>query len=80
MEQMTGLSIISFIYQNLIENQELTNLVSNNIFPLAAEEGVKGNYIILQKTNINPVYNKDCSIDNISFRVTCYSINYKTTV
>ncbi len=77
---MTGISIISYIYKNLINNQELDNYVHKKIYPLVVEEGVKGNYIILQKTNVNPIYNKDCSIDNISFSVIIYSQNYKDSV
>lgn len=78
--QMTGLSILSYIYENLINNQELNRFVKKQIFPLVSEESVKDNYIILTKTNVNPTYNKDCCIDNVNYSVTIYSKNYKTTI
>lgn len=78
--QMTGLSILNYIRENLLNNQELNRFVKKQISPLVSEKNVKGNYIILQKTNVNPIYNKDCSIDNISFSVIIYSPNYKDSV
>lgn len=77
---MTGISIINYIYENLKNDQELANYLRGNIFPIVVKVGVKGNYIILQKTNLNPVYNKDGYIDDISFSVKIYSQKYITTV
>lgn len=77
---MTGLSIISYIYDKLKNDQDLSNYVHRNIYPIVVEEGVKGNYITLQKTNVNPIYNKDGYFDQINFSVKIYSLNYKTTV
>lgn len=77
---MTGLSFIQRLYSILSSDQELASIVSKRIYPLVAEEGTEFPYMIISKQNVQGGYNKDLWLyDIITFSVTIYAKDYKTT-
>lgn len=82
MEQtVTGLSVVSYIYDKIKNDEGLTSVLNDRIFPLVAEEGTEYPYLIMKLESINPAYTKDGRVyDNITASVSVYAKDYKTVV
>lgn len=82
MEQtVTGLSVVSYIYDKITNDEDLTSVLNDRIFPLVAEEGTEYPYLIMKLETITPAYTKDGRIyDNITVSVSVYAKDYKTVV
>lgn len=67
-----------YIRQIMIDNQELMTLISaNKIFPLLANPDTSFPFIVYSRTNLIPTYTKDLLTDNyVSFVVVVVSDNY----
>lgn len=75
----TGLSVISYLYDKITNNQELTSVLGDRIFPLVAEEGTEYPYLIMKLESILPAYSKDGRVyDNITVSTSVYAKDYKT--
>ena len=78
-QKMTGLSVISYLYDKITNNQELTSVLGDRIFPLVAEEGTEYPYLIMKLESILPAYSKDGRVyDNITVSTSVYAKDYKT--
>lgn len=78
-QKMTGISVISYLYDKLQNNGDVSSYVNDRIFPLVAEEGTDYPYLIMKLESILPQYTKDGRIyDVITVSVTVYAKDYKT--
>jgi len=74
---MTGISVISYLYDKLKNNSDLTNIVGDRIFPIVAEENTLYPYLIMKIESILPAYTKDGRIyDAITVSLTAYAKDY----
>lgn len=82
MEQtVTGLSVISYLYDKITDNQDLASVLEKRIFPLVAEEGTEYPYLIMKLESIQPAYSKDGRMyDNLTVSVSVFAKDYKTVV
>ena len=82
MEQtVTGLSVVSYIYDKIKNDEGLTSVLNDRIFPLVAEEGTEYPYLIMKLESIQPAYSKDGRLyDNITLSTSVYAKDYKTVV
>ena len=82
MEQtVTGLSVISYLWDKITDNQDLASVLEKRIFPLVAEEGTEYPYLIMKLESILPAYSKDGRIyDNLTVSTSVYAKDYKTVV
>ena len=82
MEQtVTGLSVISYLYDKITDNQNLVSSLKERIFPLVAEEGTDYPYLIMKLESIQPTYSKDGRLyDNLTVSVSVFAKDYKTVV
>lgn len=78
-QKMTGISVISYLYDKLQNNGDVSSYVNDRIFPLVAEEGTDYPYLIMKLESILPQYTKDGrTYDVITVSVTVYAKDYKT--
>ena len=76
---MTGISVISYLYDKLQNNGDVSTYCGDRIFPLVAEEGTDYPYLIMKLESILPEYTKDGrTYDTITVSVTVYAKDYKT--
>lgn len=82
MEQtVTGLSVISYLYDKIQDSSVLTSALGDRIFPLVAEEGTEYPYLIMKLESILPAYSKDGRMyDNLTVSTSVYAKDYKTVV
>lgn len=82
MEQtVTGLSVISYLWDKITDNQDLASVLEKRIFPLVAEEGTEYPYLIMKLESIQPAYSKDGRLyDNLTVSVSVFAKDYKTVV
>ena len=74
---MNSIEIGKHIVSILQDNQELTQMVQNKIFPLIAENETTFPFIIYKRSNIQPNYTKDLhSGDTVMVDITCFAIDY----
>ena len=64
---MTGISVISYLYDKLKNNSGLTAIVGDRIFPIVAEENTLYPYLIMKIEGILPVYTKLRFDNHISY-------------
>lgn len=77
----TAISTNKHIYQLLISDSGLTELVDDKIYPLVAEESVSYPFVIFTKESVNGVYNKDfLAYDEVTISVVVAANNYFQTV
>lgn len=77
----TGISANKYIYNLLINDTKLKELVGDKIYPLVAEESVTYPFVIFTKEDVNGVYSKDLLVyDSISISVAVAATNYFQTV
>lgn len=78
-QKVTGLSVISYLYDKITSDEDLTSILGDRIFPLVAEEGTEYPYLIMKIESILPAYSKDGRIyDNLTVSISVYSKDYKT--
>lgn len=62
-------------------NDELTSLVGNKIFPVAAQEDTLRPFLIYQRTGLNPAYTKDArEYDSVFMGITIVSETYSGSI
>jgi len=77
----TSISVNKYIYQLLITDDKLKELVGNKIYPLVAEESVTYPFIIFTKENAFANYTKDLlTYDTVNISVAIAAVNYFQTV
>ncbi len=77
----TSISVNKYIYQLLISDEKLKELVGNKIYPLVAEESVTYPFIIFTKENAFANYSKDLlCYDTVNISVAIAAVNYFQTV
>ena len=77
----TSISVNKKIYQLLINDDKLNELVGKKIYPLIAEESVTYPFIIFTKESANGVYTKDLlTFDSCTISVAVAAVNYFQTV
>lgn len=77
----TSISVNKYIYQLLINDEKLKELVGNKIYPLIAEESVTYPFIIFTKENAFANYTKDLlTYDTVNISVAIAAVNYFQTV
>lgn len=77
----TSISVNKYIYQLLITDEKLKELVGNKIYPLIAEESVTYPFIIFTKENAFANYTKDLlTYDTVNISVAIAAVNYFQTV
>lgn len=77
----TSISVNKYIYQLLITDDKLKELVGNKIYPLIAEESVTYPFIIFTKENAFANYTKDLlTYDTVNISVAIAAVNYFQTV
>lgn len=77
----TSISVNKYIYQLLISDEKLKELVGNKIYPLVAEESVTYPFIIFTKENAFANYTKDLlTYDTVNISVAIAAVNYFQTV
>lgn len=77
----TSISVNKYIYQLLISDEILKELVGNKIYPLVAEESVTYPFIIFTKENAFANYTKDLlTYDTVNISVAIAAVNYFQTV
>lgn len=77
----TSISVNKYIYQLLITDETLKELVGNKIYPLVAEESVTYPFIIFTKENAFANYTKDLlTYDTVNISVAIAAVNYFQTV
>lgn len=77
----TGISANKYIYNLLINDTKLKELVGDKIYPLVAEESVTYPFVIFTKEEVNGVYSKDLLVyDSITISVAVAATNYFQTV
>lgn len=77
----TSISVNKYIYQLLISDEKLKELVGNKIYPLVAEESVTYPFIIFTKENAFANYTKDLLLyDTVNISVAVAAVNYFQTV
>lgn len=77
----TAISCNKHIYQLLISDSGLTEMVGDKIYPLVAEESVSYPFIIFTKENANGNYTKDfLTYDTVTISVAIAANNYFETV
>ena len=77
----TGISANKYIYNLLINDTKLKELVGDKIYPLVAEESVTYPFVIFTKEEVNGVYSKDLLMyDSISISVAVAATSYFQTV
>jgi hypothetical protein len=81
MRETTSISVNKYIYQLLISDEKLKELVGNKIYPLVAEESVTFPFIIFTKENAFANYTKDLlTYDTVNISVAIAAVNYFQTV
>ncbi len=77
----TSISVNKHLYQLLISDERLKELVGNKIYPLVAEESVTYPFIIFTKENAFANYTKDLlTYDTVNISVAIAAVNYFQTV
>lgn len=77
----TSISVNKHIYNLLINDEALNELVGKKIYPLVAEESVTFPFIVFTKESANGVYTKDLLLyDSVVFEVDIAAANYFQTV
>ena len=77
----TGISANKYIYNLLINDTKLKELVGDKIYPLVAEESVTYPFVIFTKEEVNGVYSKDLLMyDSITISVAVAATSYFQTV
>ena len=77
----TSISVNKYIYQLLISDEKLKELVGNKIYPLVAEESVTYPFIIFTKESISGNYTKDLLVnDSVTISIAVAAANYFQTV
>lgn len=77
----TGISANKYIYNLLINDTKLKELVGDKIYPLVAEESVTYPFVIFTKEEVNGVYSKDLLVyDSITISVAVAATSYFQTV
>ena len=77
----TSISVNKHIYQLLINDEILNELVDKKIYPLIAEDSVTYPFIIFTKDSANGVYTKDLLMyDTVTISVAIAAVNYFQTV
>lgn len=82
MEQtVTGLSVISYLYDKIQDSSVLTSVLGKRIFPLVAKAGTEYPYLIMKLESIQPAYSKDGRLyDNIMVSTSVYDKDYEMVV
>lgn len=77
----TSISVNKHLYQLLISDEKLNELVGKKIYPLVAEESVTYPFIIFTKESANGVYTKDLlTYDSVTISIAIAAVNYFQTV
>ena len=73
--------ISKYIITLLKQNEDLTSLVGDRIYPIDAKQGTTFPFIVVRRQNITTEYNKDgISYDTVSFSVIVVAMNYIDSV
>lgn len=77
------IKILSYIYGTLINDENITNSVGEDIFPIIVpdsdgEKNVKFPHIVMNRISLAPNYTKgvECSQDIAEVEVVCWDISY----
>lgn len=77
----TSISVNKHIYNILINDEKLNDLVDKKIYPIVAEENVKFPFVIFTKENCFANYSKDLlCYDSVTISVAVAAVNYFQTV
>ena len=77
----TAISVNKHIYQLLITDSGLTEMVGDKIYPLVAEETVSYPFVIFTKENASGNYTKDfLTYDTVTISIAIAANNYFETV
>lgn len=77
----TSISVNKHIYNLLISDEKLKELVDNKIYPLVAEESVTYPFVIFTKESAFANYTKDLLLyDTVTISVAIAAVNYFQTV
>lgn len=77
----TAISINKYIYNLLINDSQLNELVGEKIYPIIAEESVTYPFVIFTKESVNGNYTKDLLLyDTANISVAVVANNYFQTV
>ena len=77
----TSISVNKHIYNLLISDEKLKELVDDKIYPLVAEESVTYPFIIFTKESASGNYSKDMLLyDAVTISVAIAAVNYFQTV
>ena len=78
---MSAIGINKLVYNLLINDDVLRELVSDKIYPLIAEEETSFPFIIFKKNSIQTEYTKDGRVfDDVNISVIAIATDYFTTV
>lgn len=77
----TSISVNKHIYNILINDEKLNEMVDKKIYPIVAEENVKFPFVIFTKENCFANYSKDLlCYDTVTISVAVAAVNYFQTV
>lgn len=77
----TSISVNKHIYNILINDEKLNEMVDKKIYPIVAEENVKFPFVIFTKENCFANYTKDLlAYDSVTISVAIAAVNYFQTV
>lgn len=81
MTKETAISANKHIYNLLINDEKLNELVDRKIYPLVAEDSVTYPFVIFTKESVFANYTKDLlTYDTVNFSVAIAAVNYFQTV
>lgn len=78
---MTSLELSKKIYQALIFNDELQNIVGQNVYPLIAESNTPYPFVVFKRMSITPYYTKDfLTYEDVQYEIVCCSDKYEQVI
>lgn len=78
---MTSLELSKKIYQCLMFNDKLQDIVGQNIFPLIAESNTQYPFIVFKRMSITPEYTKDfLTMETVNYEIVCASDKYEQVI
>lgn len=78
---MSALSITKHIYNLLTNNEQLTQYVGRNIYPLVAEDNATFPFIIVRRNTISPQYHKMGNAQDLAtFTIAVVATSYQHSI
>jgi hypothetical protein len=78
---MKTTEIGKYLYNKLISNTDLYEIVKNRVFPCVAENGTKSPFITYSRYSSNSLYTKDNLVsETCNISIDCVAITYSMSV